>query len=124
MHAHFCTELLYGHILEAARLLVYFQLKGLQLISIGELEQLTELMSATEYAPLRPLLLLLGWDRYPHNGSGQELLETLWTPEVSSILRTIVQGLVGEVQCLLCLCDQHFEKKEDISKPVASPLLS
>lgn len=58
------------------------QLKGLQLISIGELEQLRELMSTPEYAPMKPLLLLLGWDRYPHNGSGQELLDTLWTPEV------------------------------------------
>jgi len=49
---------------------------------MGKLEQLAELMSATEYAPMRSLLLLLGWDRYPHSGSGQELLDTLWTPEV------------------------------------------
>ena len=51
---------------------------------MGELGQLAELMSAPEYAPMRSLLLLLGWDRYPHTGSGQELLDALWTPEVSS----------------------------------------
>ena len=49
---------------------------------MGELEQLAELVSAPEYAPMRSLLLLLGWDRYPHSGSGQELLNALWTPEV------------------------------------------
>ena len=49
---------------------------------MGELGQLAELVGAPEYAPMRSLLLLLGWDRYPHTGSGQELLDALWAPEV------------------------------------------
>ena len=52
---------------------------------MGELGQLADLISAPEYAPMRSLLLLLGWDRYPHSGSGQELLDTLWAPEVNNI---------------------------------------
>ena len=53
---------------------------------MGELGQLADLISAPEYAPMRSLLLLLGWDRYPHSGSGQELLDTLWAPEVNDYI--------------------------------------
>ena len=59
----------------------YSQDQGLSLISSGELKELPDLLSS-EFSPLRPLLLLLGWDRYPHQGSGRELLETLWPDQV------------------------------------------
>lgn len=56
--------------------------KGLQLVFTGNLSELSQLMSHPEHAPLRPLLLLLGWDRYPTAGSGKGLLDALWPSEV------------------------------------------
>ena len=45
------------------------------------------MVSHPEHAPLRPILLLLGWDRYPAVGSGKELLDTLWPLEVREVLQ-------------------------------------
>ena len=58
---------------------------GLQLVFTGKLPDLSLLMLRPEYVPLRPLLLLLGWDRYSAAGSGRELLDSLWPMEVSSL---------------------------------------
>ena len=55
---------------------------GLQLICAGQLDELSQLMSRPEYAPLRPALLLLGWDKYLAEGSGKELMEALWPSQV------------------------------------------
>ena len=55
---------------------------GLQLIFTGKLSELSEEMSQLEYVPLRPLLLLLGWDRYNAVGSRRELLDSLRPKEV------------------------------------------
>lgn len=67
---------------------------------MGELEQLAELVSAPEYAPMRSLLLLLGWDRYPHSGSGQELLNALWTPEVIDKCVRYFNSMVFYIWCI------------------------
>lgn len=56
--------------------------KGLHFIYTGNLRELATLMSKPEYVPLRPVLLLLGWDRYTATGSGKELLDVLWPMEV------------------------------------------
>ena len=55
---------------------------GLQLVYTGKLQELSQLMSRPEYVPLRPILLLLGWDRYSAVSSGKELLDALWPMEV------------------------------------------
>lgn len=51
---------------------------GLQLIRVGQLNEVSQLLSQPEYAPLRPVLLLLGWDVFVAEGSGKELTEALW----------------------------------------------
>jgi zinc finger FYVE domain-containing protein 26 len=51
---------------------------GLKLITNGQLDKLVELMEDSTYHRLKPLLLLLGWDRYSDTGSGQKLLNILW----------------------------------------------
>ena len=56
---------------------------GLQLVFTGKLSELSQRMLRPEYVPLRPVLLLLGWDRYSATGSGRELLDSLWPMEVS-----------------------------------------
>lgn len=56
---------------------------GLQLVFTGKLSDLSQRMLRPEYVPLRPVLLLLGWDRYSAAGSGRELLDSLWPMEVS-----------------------------------------
>lgn len=63
--------------------------RGLHFIYTGNLQELANLMSKPEYVPLRPVLLLLGWDRYAATGSGKELLDALWPMEVCG-------GLGGE----------------------------
>lgn len=55
---------------------------GLQLVFTGQLQDLSEMMLRQEYTPLRPILLLMGWDKYPAVGSGKELLDVLWPVEV------------------------------------------
>ena len=55
---------------------------GLQLVFTGKLAELSKQMLRPEYVPLRPVLLLLGWDRYSAAGSGKELLDSLWPMEV------------------------------------------
>ena len=42
------------------------------------MDKLAELISDPVYSCIKPLLLLLGWDRYPDVGSGQKLLDILW----------------------------------------------
>ena len=59
--------------------------RGLQLIYTGKLQELSQLMLKPEFIPLRPVLLLLGWDRYATSGSGRELLDVLWPMEASSL---------------------------------------
>lgn len=60
---------------------------GLQLVFTGKLSELSQEMSQPEYVPLRPVLLLLGWDRYSAVGSGRELLDSLWPREVRNFLK-------------------------------------
>ena len=55
---------------------------GLQLIRVGRLEEVAQLLSKPEYVPLRPALLLLGWDVYVAEGSGKELTEAIWPSQV------------------------------------------
>ncbi len=64
--------------------------RGLQLIYTGKLSELVALMSKPEFVPLRPVLLLLGWDRYAASGSGKELLDALWPMEVGLCLCVFV----------------------------------
>ena len=71
---------------------------GLQLVFTGKLPELSQQMMRPEYVPLRPVLLLLGWDRYSAAGSGRELLDSLWPMEVSTIKSRLA------VQELLCRC--------------------
>ena len=59
--------------------------RGLQLIHTGKLQDLSKLMMQAEFVPLRPVLLLLGWDRCAAMGSGKELLDSLWPMEVTLI---------------------------------------
>lgn len=56
--------------------------RGLHFIYTGKLQELAWLMMKPEFIPLRPVLLLLGWDRYASMGSGRELLDVLWPMEV------------------------------------------
>ena len=65
--------------------------QGLQLIYTGKLQELSQLMMKPEFIPLRPVLLLLGWDRYTAVGSGKELLDVLWPMEVSAHLELYEQ---------------------------------
>lgn len=48
------------------------------MIRVGQLNEVSQLLSQPEYAPLRPVLLLLGWDIFIAEGSGKELTEALW----------------------------------------------
>ena len=52
------------------------------MVQSGDFVELSVLLSPPELAPLKPLLLLLAWDRYSDRGSGSELLETLWPDQV------------------------------------------
>lgn len=56
------------------------QEQGLSMIQAGNLQGLSDLLSPLELSPLKPLLLLLGWDRYPDHTTRRELLELLWPP--------------------------------------------
>ena len=58
---------------------------GLQMVFTGKLPELSQRMLRPEYVPLRPVLLLLGWDRYSAAGSGRELLDSLWPMEVTLV---------------------------------------
>ena len=53
------------------------------MICQGKLDELSQLLSQPIHTPLRPILLLLGWDKYPSSSIGKNLLETLWPSEVS-----------------------------------------
>ena len=57
---------------------ILFQVACLKAISSGSTDKLAELISDPVYSCIKPLLLLLGWDRYPDVGSGQKLLDILW----------------------------------------------
>ena len=50
---------------------------------MGRLKEVSELLSKPEYTPLRPILLLLGWDVYVAEGSGKELTDALWPSQVT-----------------------------------------
>ena len=69
-------------------------------INEGRLLDLKLLLDREFLAPLQPLLLLLGWDRYRDVGSGQKLLDCLWP-----------RGPRKEVQCyvhlLVCVCFKY-----------------
>ncbi len=60
--------------------------RGLQLIHTGHVQEVTRLLECPEFIPLRPVLLLLGWDRYNAAGSGKELLDALWPMEVCAVV--------------------------------------
>lgn len=64
------------HILEAALE------AGLQLVLTKQLQDLSDMIHHPDHTPLRPVLLLMGWDKYPAVGSGKELLDVLWPAEV------------------------------------------
>ncbi len=55
---------------------------GLQLVLTGQLTEVATLMERQECLPLRPIMLLMGWDKYHAAGSGKELLDVLWPVEV------------------------------------------
>lgn len=61
---------------------------GLQLVYAGQVNKLSSLTSRPEYAPLRPILLLLGWDVFPAKGSGKEFTEALWPSQVYTCMYT------------------------------------
>ena len=60
---------------------------GLQLIRVSRLDEVSQLLSQPELAPLRPALLLLGWDIYLTEGSGKELTVALWPTQVRGKLK-------------------------------------
>ena len=72
----------YDGVFENKHLLESVLERGLQLVCTGHLEAVSRLLDRTEFIPLRPVLLLLGWDRYNATGSGKELLDALWPMEV------------------------------------------
>ena len=74
------------------------QERGLQLISSSQWEGLTRLLNYADLFPLRPLLLLLGWDRNPDVGSGKELLDALW-PSVKGEVGTHTHCTRNDVMC-------------------------
>lgn len=76
-------ERFYQALLDHKHLLENVIDNGLQLVFTGQLSNLSQQMMQPEYVPLRPVLLLLGWDRYSAMGSGRELLDSLWPMEVS-----------------------------------------
>ena len=59
---------------------------GLQLVLTGQLQDLSGLMERQECTLLRPIMLLMGWDKYSAVGSGKELLDMLWPSEVRNSL--------------------------------------
>lgn len=71
-------------------------------INEGRLLDLKLLLDREFLAPLQPLLLLLGWDRYRDVGSGQKLLDCLWP-----------RGPRKEVRCHVhlpvCVCFKYHE---------------
>lgn len=79
---------------------------GLQLIRVGKLTELSQLLSQPEYAPLRPALLLLGWDVYVAEGSGKELTEALWPSQVSCHTTLHFSLCLCEL-CSQSLCSYH-----------------
>ena len=87
--------------------------RGLQLICTGKLQELSPLMLKAEFIPLRPVLLLLGWDRYLAAGSGKELLDVLWPMEVS--------GRMDMCACAVCMCcatqSDHCGSLEPVERP-------
>ena len=75
-------ERFYQALLDHKHLLEKVIDNGLQLVFTAKLSDLSQEMMQPEYVPLRPVLLLLGWDRYSAVGSGKELLDSLWPMEV------------------------------------------
>ncbi len=71
---------------------------GLQLVLTGQLSEVAALMNKREWLPLRPIMLLLSWDKYPAAGSGRELLDVLWPVEVRS---------AHSMKSVLCMHDMH-----------------
>ena len=87
----------YGAMYENKHLLESVLERGLQLICTGHLQEVARLMDRIEFIPLRPVLLLLGWDRYSAVGSGKELLDALWPMEVC-------MHCVCVCVCAACVC--------------------
>lgn len=50
----------------------------MQTISSGRLEELGRVLEDPMLSRIKPLLILIGWDRYLDIGSGQKLLDILW----------------------------------------------
>ena len=75
---------------------------GLQLIRVGRLNEVSQLLSQPEYTPLRPALLLLGWDVYVTEGSGKELTEALWPSQVTGTTCTCT--CTGTTCTCTCTC--------------------
>lgn len=61
----------------------FLQESGLQLIRQGEFSKLASLLSPPEFAPLRPLLVLLGWEQCTDCDGVSTLLTKLWADHVS-----------------------------------------
>lgn len=74
---------------------------GLQLVLTGQLSEVVTLMNRQEWLPLRPIVLLMSWDKYPAVGSGKELLDVLWPVEVRKSVILYVHTYVYTT-CVLC----------------------
>ena len=55
---------------------------SLILIETGQLARLQSLLCPPELAPLRPLVVLVGWDKCADTATAADLLNTLWNPQV------------------------------------------
>lgn len=56
------------------------------MVSSGNMEELSGVRDDLSLMPLRPLLLLLGWDRSPDIGNGSQVLEVLWPHAQAEVL--------------------------------------
>ena len=77
MYTYKC-KLEINYFIYKVHVLLLLQDAGLKAISSGSTDKLADIFTDPMLACIKPLLLLLGWDRYPDVGSGQKLLDILW----------------------------------------------
>ena len=59
------------------------------LVKTGQLDRLAAMLSPRELRPLRPLVLLVGWDHCPDITAAKELLAALGDRQVPLMIRKL-----------------------------------
>ena len=83
---------------------------------MGRIQEVSQLLSKPEFSPLRPLLLLLGWDVYVAEGSGKALTEALWPSPVCVCVGGGGGGGRGVCVCVcvrICACVRERGREGD-----------